>query len=119
MKFSAVAAATTSLILLPLGVLASPVPEPAPVALSEGIEARGEAPAPISIEDHEGRSDAGLETRDIFARAKAWCKVVNVDDHANCRSGPGTNYPTKFWAVKNVNYAFACYKKGTCVDGNW
>lgn len=123
MKFSVVAAATASLILTPLRVLASPVPDAAPVAVPEGIKARRELPVPPSVKDNQGQSDADLQTRELFDRNplqyKALCKIVNVQDHAYCRSGPGTNYPVEYWPQKGHEYAFACYKKGTCIDGNW
>lgn len=49
------------------------------------------------------------------------CKVVNVKPgtKANCRSGPGTDYPVAFQVDAGSEYLFSCYKKGTCVDDNW
>jgi hypothetical protein len=95
MKFSLAAAST--LLLLPLGALASPV-----AAASDSLSpTRTGALGPRTSYFHP------------------MCKIVNVNTYANCRSGPGTNYPTKYYPKKGVAYEFSCYKRGTCVSGNW
>lgn len=101
MKFSA-----STILLLPFTILASPVPE-------------NSAPAPVPAEEGSEVSDATLATRDIFARSTQSCKIMNVNDYANCRTGPSTSYPAPWRALKGVAYQFTCYEKGECFDGNW
>lgn len=49
------------------------------------------------------------------------CKVINISagTTANCRTGPGTDYPVAKKVDAGSKHAFSCYKKGECVDGNW
>lgn len=101
MKFSLAAAAT--LLLLPLSALASPVA--GPVA----------APAPVDDE----MSTPTQPRAPVTSYFATTCKIVNVSSYANCRTGPGTSYPTKFTVTGGSSYSFDCYKRGTCVDGNW
>lgn len=99
MKFSL--AAATTLLLLPLGAFASPTPDNA---------------APVSVPD-----ELQLEARapgEIFKR-NVVCKITGSSSTVNCRSGPGTGYSVIATVKKGSYYSFGCYKKGTCVSGNW
>ncbi|KFZ21638.1 hypothetical protein V502_02917 [Pseudogymnoascus sp. VKM F-4520 (FW-2644)] len=101
MKFSLAAAAT--LLLLPLGTLASPVAAPdngMPVSTpDELLEARDASPS------------------EIFKR-NVTCKITGSSKTVNCRSGPGTGYKVIASVSKGSYYSFGCYKKGSCVNGN-
>ncbi|KFY70175.1 hypothetical protein V499_09396 [Pseudogymnoascus sp. VKM F-103] len=48
------------------------------------------------------------------------CKVINISagTTANCRTGPGTDYPVAKKVDAGSKHAFSCYKKGECVNGN-
>lgn len=102
MKFSFAAAAT--LLLLPLGTLASPV-------------AAADNSVPVSVPEEL------LEARDaspneLFKR-NVLCKITGSSKTVNCRSGPGTGYKVIASVKKGSYYSFGCYKKGSCVNGNW
>jgi uncharacterized membrane protein len=111
MKFSDAVAS----LLLPLRVLASPIADPGPHAVPRDQHATGAAPTPIEAR----QSKADLEVRALFERSTARCKIVNVSSYANCRSGPGTGYAATHIVRKGEEFVFDCYKKGTCVEGNW
>jgi uncharacterized protein YgiM (DUF1202 family) len=123
MKFSLAAAAT--LLLLPLSALASPVAAPVNAPVSVSSDSLAAAPVPVDDEksaaDLDGRAPATL-TAPVGPRT-SWairdCTIVNVSTYANCRSGPGTNYPITRTVTKGTEYPFDCYKRGTCVNGNW
>jgi hypothetical protein len=115
MKFTIAAAA--SLLLLPLGAFASPVAE-------DGLEAR-EAAVPVEAREFavpvEATADDEVNPllgRDLFARADVICRIVNTSDHANCRSGPGFDYPVTHLPGTGVDYHFRCYKTGDCYNNN-
>ena len=99
MKFSL--AAATTLLLLPLGALASPTPDnEMPVSVPDELELEARTPG------------------EIFKR-NVVCKITGSSSTVNCRSGPGTGYSVTATVRKGSSYSFACYKKGTCVSGNW
>lgn len=119
MKFCATA---TSLILLPLSTLASPVAEPAVVAVSEDLQAREEIPIKVSstsAENNKEQSKAELVGRDLFARNVMQCRIINAKGYADCRSGPDGSYPVTYHALRGVRYSFNCSKLGSCVGGDW
>ena len=113
MKFSL--AAATTLFLLPLGALASPVAAPVAAPVPVSGDSLAAAPAPVDDE----MSTPTQPRAPVVTYFSTTCKIVNVSTYANCRTGPGTNYPTKFTVAGGSSYSFDCYKRGTCVDGNW
>jgi uncharacterized membrane protein len=68
-----------------------------------------------------GMPAAEPEQCHVVALSATRCKVINVKPgtQANCRTGPGTDYPVALRVDADSEYLFSCYKKGTCVDGNW
>jgi uncharacterized protein YgiM (DUF1202 family) len=99
MKFSA---ATLAVFLLPILSIASPVAE---VSASEE--------GPIALVSEERSED------ELFKRADQYCSIINVSTTVNCRSGPGSSYPVTHYAKNGEKFYYTCYKKGTCVNGNW
>ncbi|KAL2834778.1 hypothetical protein BJY01DRAFT_252858 [Aspergillus pseudoustus] len=111
---------TLAALLLPLAAMGMPNPNPeaaaAPAAAAE--------PAPeVGVEI----IDLPLDTRDISPeaiglekRSNAVCKIVNSSSSSvKCRKGPGFSYGVEAYVIPGHSYAFDCYKKGSCYNGNW
>ncbi|KFY18938.1 hypothetical protein V493_08242 [Pseudogymnoascus sp. VKM F-4281 (FW-2241)] len=81
---------TAALLLLPASILAVPVAE------------------------------SSNEQCHVVALSAISCKVVGVNagSSANCRTGPGTEYPVVKKVDGDSKHLFSCYKKGECIDGN-
>ena len=100
-----------TLLLLPLAILATPLPEAFPEAIPEpmpaGVNEEGDVSLPVVPSAVE-----------IFKRSYQQCKIIGAKQ-VNCRTGPSTKYPAK-WVVKEGGlYGFTCYESGECADGNW
>lgn len=81
-----------SLLLLPLGILCSPVPE--------------------------AEADPAVSGKQIFKRG-LFCSIVNVSTYVNCRTGPSTNYPVYETIQAGGEAWFGCYTFGECIEDNW
>ena len=87
MKFSTSA---LTLLLLPLGILSSPVQE----------------------------SSGALSGEKLFKRGTI-CNIVNVSNYVNCRSGPSTDYSVVETIQAGGGAWFGCYTFGECIEDNW
>lgn len=74
------------------------------------------APAPAPVSDAQSEAVAGNE---LFSRSGQLCRVL-TSEYVNCRSGPGTNYPSVVQLSKDWTrgYYFTCVKSGGCVTYN-
>ncbi|KFX85775.1 hypothetical protein V495_01802 [Pseudogymnoascus sp. VKM F-4514 (FW-929)] len=65
-------------------------------------------------------ADSSNEQCQVIALSAIRCKIVGVDagSTANCRTGPGTDFPVAKKISADAEHLFSCYKKGTCVDNN-
>ncbi|OBT63917.1 hypothetical protein VE03_05992 [Pseudogymnoascus sp. 23342-1-I1] len=65
-------------------------------------------------------TESSNEQCHVVALTATRCKIVNVNpgSSANCRTGPGTEYPVAKKIDADSSYLFSCYKKGECIDGN-
>ena len=66
-------------------------------------------------------AESSNEQCHVVALSAIRCKVANITPGttANCRTGPGTDYPVAKKVDAGSEHLFSCYKKGECVDGNW
>lgn len=92
------------LAVLPITILAAPTSgATAPIAIKDiGLDV---SPAPRSMR--------------LAARSNQFCKIVDTEYWAHCRSGPGTSYDITYFVFTDLDYEFSCYSEGTCVDNNW
>jgi hypothetical protein len=100
-----------TLLLLPIAILATPLPEAfpeaAPEPIPEGLDEAGDLSLP-----------AVPSAGEIFKRSYQTCRIIGAA-HVNCRTGPSTKYPAKWVVNKGGLYGFQCYENGECADGNW
>lgn len=82
-----------ALALLPVGILANPVPQPDEVA----------------------------EPAQLFKRTVQTCSIIR--SAVNCRRGPSTSSGVKTKLAKGEQHKFGCVLKGECITidgfGNW
>lgn len=66
-------------------------------------------------------TESSNEQCHVEALTATRCKIVNVNpgSTANCRTGPGTEFPVAKKVDADSSHLFSCYKKGECIDGNW
>lgn len=115
-----------TLLLLPLAIIATPIPDAAPEAIPEAIpEANPEAFAEAhpealrSLEEVTAVSSSPRSAGKLFARSKQICKIVDVSSYLHCRTGPSTKYAAHYAVRGGQRWQFSCYSVGQCIDGNW
>ena len=96
-------------LFLPLAILAAPSADP---ASAPADKAPKKAARPVA-------GDTSPEAIGLTKRTNVNCYIVNVDNYANCRSGPGTGYDITGAVYEGDLYTFQCYEPGECFDGNW
>jgi len=96
--------------LLPLGLMATPIPEP--VEIDETTIAPGAVAIPGLL--MAGDVSARNET-ELSRRTDQICQIIGSSSHVNCRTCPSTDCAADYYVVKGDYYEFSCAANGQCV----